>query len=264
MQPDSPFPCAEVSSLPKTASSLAKRLSLDGAAADAWLGGGLRADGLHELYAAQAEDGVSATGFALLIAQLQCRARHKPLIWVREARSIAQTGMPYGPGLLDLGLKPDAITLLMLPDARAVLRAGLDSVRDGALGAVLIELVGRQPLFDLTASRRFALAAAETGTIALFTRSKAEPIPSAAHTRWEVANAPSRSLEAGSPGFPAFALTLLRHRGGRDGLHLILEWDRDTASFRQRDERGDTAPLSCAQPAMAGGRTAGSGTARAA
>jgi hypothetical protein len=80
-----------------------------------------------------------------------------------------------------------------------------------------------------------------------------EPSPSAAHTRWQVMAAPSMALEANAPGRPAFDLTLLRHRGGRDGLHIIMEWDRDTGSFRERGEHIVTAPLSRASSAMVGG-----------
>jgi protein ImuA len=162
-------------------------------------------------------------------------------------------GLPYGPGLRDLGLNPDSMTLLMLPDAKAVLRAALDSVRAGVAGAVLIELAGRQLLLDLTATRRFALAAAETGTMVLLGRIRADPSPSAAHSRWQVTAAPSIAFEANAPGRAAFDLSLLRHRGGRDGLHLIVEWDGDTGSFRQRREHADAAPLPRARPAVVGG-----------
>lgn len=223
-----------------------------GAVADIWLGGGLKAGRLHELYAAQPEDGICAVGLALLLAQLQCRAQHKPLIWVREERGISQIGLPYGPGLIELGLDPATITLLMLPDARAVLRAGLDSLRAGVAAAVLIELAGKQRLLDLTATRRFALAAADSGAMALMARIGADPAPSAAHSRWQVATASSQALEANAPGRAAFALHLLRHRGGRDGLRLILEWDRDTGSFQQRSDHIGGATLSRALSAMAG------------
>jgi hypothetical protein len=47
------------------------------------------------------------------------------------------------------------------------------------------------------------------------------PSPSAAHTRWQVA-APFRRAGGQCPGHPAFALTLLRHRGGREGWPPIL------------------------------------------
>ena len=44
----------------------------------------------------------------------------------------------------------------------------------------------------------------------LLARGEAKPCPSAAHTRWQVAAAPSRALEAHAPGAPAFVLDLLR------------------------------------------------------
>lgn len=218
---------------------------------DAALGGGLRADGLHEFHAAEALDLAGTLGFALLVARLRRELDGRPLIWARQDDA---PGLPYGPGLVELGIDPDAVTLLTLADGKALLRAGLDSVRDGTAAAVLLELHGRQPLLDLTATRRLALAGAQSATMVLLARSAASPLPSAAHTRWQVAAAPSQPLgaqplPADAPGHPAFALTLLRHRGGREGLSITLEWNRDTVSFRER------APLPGALPALAAGGT---------
>ena len=217
---------------------------------EAWLdqalAGGLRADGLHEFHAADPLDAAATLGFALLVARLRRELDGRPLIWARQDDA---PGKPYGPGLVELGLDPDAITLLMLEDGKAVLRAGLDCVRDGAAAAVLLELHGRQPLLDLTATRRLALAGATSATMVLLARAQAPPVPSAAHTRWQVAAAPSLPLPADAPGFPAFALTLLRRRGGGEGLSITLEWNRDLVSFRQR------TPLPGAVPAVAAGGT---------
>lgn len=207
---------------------------------DDWIGGGLRGDGLHEFHAAGPDDLASTLSVALLLgAWPVAGSARQGLIWLRRGSRSA----PYGPGLVALGLDPGAITLLSLGDDRAVLRAALDAVRAGASGAVLVELAGRQPLLDLTATRRLVLAAGETGMLVLLVRSDAEPSPSAAYSRWRVASAPSCPLEANAPGLPAFALDLLRHRGGREGLHIILEWNRDTASFRERPETAAAAPL---------------------
>jgi protein ImuA len=214
-----------------------------------WLGGGLRGDGLHEFHAAGAEDLASTLSVALLLGARPVTGARPGLIWLRRASK----ALPYGPGLADLGLDPGAITLLSLADDRAVLRAALDAVRAGATGAVLLELAGRQPLLDLTATRRLVLAAGETGTLVLLVRSDAGQSSSAAHSRWRVASAPSCPLEAGAPGLPAFALDLLRYRGGREGLHIILEWNRDTASFREREDVAAAAPLSGRASAVAAG-----------
>lgn len=230
-------------------------------AADRLLEGGLRADGLHEVYAAGAGDGPAALGFTLLLAHLRQRMDGKPTIWVRNARGPSGRALPYGPGLCDLGSDPEAFTVLCLPDGRAVLRAGLDAVRHGSVAAVLVELHGKQPLLDLTATRRLTLAAAETGTMVLIARGDAIQTPSAAHSRWRVAAAPSTALEADAPGAPAFALTLTRHRGGREGACFLLEWNRDSACFA---ERRDGAPLSRAAAALDAERTSATRRDRAA
>jgi protein ImuA len=231
------------------------RVALGIAEVDAWLAGGLRRDALHEAYAAGREDAAGAMALALLVAWLNHRqdgrGGGRPIIWARE---LAAPSLPYGPGLIELGIDPAIITLLLLPDDRAVLRAALDSVRQGAAGTVLIELRGRQPLLDLTATRRLALAAQENATMVWLVRGEAQPVPSAAQTRWGVAHAPA----AGPPARPAFDLTLLRQRGGREGLHIRMEWDRDTASFQQSgDQAADQTfgTIPGAMPAVAAGGT---------
>lgn len=236
---------------------------------DAGLDGGLKPDGLHETYAATANDAAAGLTFLLLLAERKRRqSASGHLLWAREAGA---PGLPYGPGLVEMGIDPAAITLLALPDALSVLRAGLDGLRHGG-ATVLIELHGRQRLYDLTASRRLALAAGTSGAMALVLRSGAPPTPSVAHTRWRITPAPSAALEANAPGAPAFALTLLRQRGGREGLSITLEWDRDQAIFRRPDFPSiagvaDLAiplrsPLFGAVFALAAGRARGGGRPR--
>jgi protein ImuA len=243
LRPPAPSPSAE-------ATPAGARLALGMAEADAWLAGGLRRDALHEAYAAAREDAAGAMALALLVAWLNAGDR-RPIIW---ARTLAAANLPYGPGLIELGIDPAIITLLLLPDSRAVLRAALDSVRQGAAGSVLIELRGRQPLLDLTATRRLALAAQQSATMVWLVRGEAQPVPSAAQTRWQVRHAPAARLGAR----PAFDLTLLRQRGGREGWHIRMEWDRDTASFQQSATQAPDA-LSGAMPAVVAG---GAGRAR--
>lgn len=239
-------------------------IALNAGEVDTELKGGFRAHGLHEFYTAADGANFAPIGFALLLGQLGQDALRGNLLWVREEKAARQGGHPYGPGLAELGVDTSMITLLLLPDAKAVLRAALDCARDAAVAAVVIDLAGRQPLLDLTATRRFTLAAAEKRTMVLIARSGAKPTPSAAHSRWHVGTAPSRALEAHAPGPPAFALELLRQRGGRDGLKITVEWDRDSASFRLRDDAATAPPLSCPASAVAFGRAGDSVRSRAA
>lgn len=231
----------------------APRISFGCDVADRELNGGLRADGLHEFYARSRQDIVATISFALLIGQLCQRRDGRTLIWAREVQAARNGGNPYGPGLAALGIDTRKLVLLILPDAKAVLRAALDAARDAAVAAVVVELTGRQPQLDLTATRRFALAAAEKDTMVLSVRLAASPTPSAAHSRWQIAAAPSRALNQHVPGAPAFEVELLRQRGGRDGISFIMEWDGDSASFRLGNSAATAPPLSRPRSAMAVG-----------
>ena len=213
---------------------------------DRALGGGLAAGACHELFA-RADGGasgdMSATGFALMLAQRLMKPG-EPMLWLREEKAQRRATLS-GPGLADLGFDPDRLVLGLLPDARALLRAGVDALRaTGALGAVLIEMAGHAPLLDLTASRRFALAAEASGvTLLLLRTGGAKPAPSAARTRWDIGPSPSLRLEADAPGHPMLAVTLLRQRGGPAGFQWTLEWDRDAGLFRPAAFPGARLPL---------------------
>lgn len=208
-------------------------------AIDGRIAGGLMRRALHEFFAASVEDGSAAAGFAIMVAMLGCAGR--PVIWVREGRNGRRTGQLHATGLAELGFDPDDLILIDGQDALAVLRAGADIVKCGEVGAVVIELWGKSPLFDLTASRRVSLAAAGSGVLTLVLRVDAEPMPSAAQTRWRIAAAPSSPLATNAPGHPAFDIALLRHRGGIAGFETRLEWNRDARCF---------APLSGGVPAV--------------
>jgi protein ImuA len=121
---------------------------------------------------------------------------------------------------------------------------------------VLIEPWGAAGPNSLTISRRLMLAADLSGVTAVMLRVAAQPAASAAETRWQVAAAPSRLLEAEAPGLPAFDVTLLRRRGGAAGQSWIVEWNRDRLVFSPRGERG-AAPLSRPVVSVPAGGAAG-------
>ncbi len=212
---------------------------------DARVGGGLARGALHEFYTAAAEDSSAAAAFAVALA-MRGISRGKPLVWVREKQCAARVGHLYAAGLVELGFDPDDLFLVDAPDTRAALRASADIVKCGDVGAVIIEPYGKAPMLDLTASRRLAMAAAASGVLTLMLRVDAQPMPSAAQTRWQVASASSSPLAANAPGNPAFDIVLLRHRSGIPGFETHLEWNRDTKSFGS-----SFAPLSGRVPADA-------------
>lgn len=220
-------------------------IGLDVPEVDRWLKGGLRRDGLHEFYAPSGSPPGPAMALALLAGMRNC-GQGRSLMWLR-ARGGRRKDGPHAPGLAELGIDPAALLLLELADPADLLVAGVESLRHGGAGAVVLELRGRCRALDLTASRRLALAAERSGTMALIVRGDARPVPSAAHTRWQVSAAPSRALPANAPGHPVFDLQLLRQRGGAEGLHVQLEWNREQAVFR--------TPIYGDPPAVPAGRT---------
>lgn len=208
---------------------------------------------LHEIHTAEPEDSSSAAALSLLLAaraRTAAEAEDQAITWVRDHGEARRQGRLYPPGLVELGINPDHILYIDAADSIAVLRAAADAVRCAPIGAVIVELAGKNPKgLDLTATRRLALSAKKSGVTTFLLRSKAAPMPSAAFSRWQVAAAPSKALAANAVGYPAFDITLLRHRGGLDGLNARLEWNRETRSFQEASDIS-------AVPAISGIRTA--------
>ena len=199
---------------------------------DQALEGGFARGRVHEVFGDLEEEG-AAGGFTLILADLVAGGR--PLFWLR----MAHAGYPYGPGLAALGINPAGLLIGCMADEALLLRAAVDALRCPALGAVVIELRGRSPLLDLTASRRLTLAAEASGVTAFLLRIDGDPVPSTADTRWRVAAAPSAPLPGNAPGMSAFDLSLLRRRSGPDGMRWRLIWDQEQGVFGDAYERHD-------------------------
>ena len=224
--------------------------ALGEAGIDAALGGGLAHGRLHEVVPADEDDGPSAMGFAIMLA---LRATAGPLFWIGEARAGAPRLHP--PGLAELGADPARFLFAEAADEAGLLRAAADAIRSGAVGAVLLAPAGRARLYDLTASRRLNLSAEGSGVTAILLRAAGDDGASAAATRWRIAAAPSRRLEADAPGPPCFSAELLRHRGGIALPAYRLEWDRDDAHFRPAPPlSGDPSALPADERLGGGGR----------
>ena len=224
------------------------RIATGHAALDESLGGGLPRGRVHELFAASGEDAASTTGFATTLA-LRTVGRRFPIFWLRTDEAERLGGRLYGPGLIELGGDPDSLVLGVAPDIKALLKAAADAARCPGLSALIVECHGQCPALDLTASRRLALAAEQSGVTLFLLRLGAQPVPSAADTRWMVGAAPSRLLEAGAPSRPMFEIELLRRRAGPAGMRWRLEWHRDRLVFADPALSGAMVPISSSRPA---------------
>jgi protein ImuA len=218
-------------------------------ALDAAMGGGLARGRVHELFAIEGEDASSATGFAAMLALRA--AEDKPILWLGTDEAERPAGQFYAPGLAELGGNPASLVLGLAPDAKTLLKGAADAARCAGLGALIVECWGKCTLLDLTASRRLALATEQSGVTLLMLRLEAEPVASAADTRWAVSAGPSRPLEADAPGPPVFEIELLRRRAGPSGMRWHLEWDRDRLVFNDPALPGAVVPLPAGRPAAA-------------
>lgn len=188
---------------------------------------GLEAGYLHEVHG-QGDDRAAALAFALGAA-----AGEGALFLIRQRRGSRAMAWPCGDGLAGLGLVPSRLTLVEAEDERQVLRAALEAARCPDVAGVVLESSGRFVAYDLTASRRFALAMERGQGRVIVLRLDAEPRPSSAQTRWAVSSAPSFPLAARAPGRPALQAELLRCRGGPAGQRWRLEWDMEHGAFRE-------------------------------
>jgi len=227
-----------------------------------WCRGGLARGCLHEVYAADEEDAAAAAGFA---AALALAGAATPLVWLRPGHAGAGQGRLHATGLAELGLAPDALLLVVAADVPALLRAAADVARCPGVGTLVMESWGPMPTLDLTATRRLVLAAERSGVTVVSLRCRAEPVASAAATRWRVAAGPSTALEANAPGGPAFVVECLRRRGGAPAPARRVEWNRETRCFEPRSEhrpdylpehRPGEAPLAGAGLSLAAGGAA--------
>ncbi|AQR63369.1 hypothetical protein BZG35_05460 [Brevundimonas sp. LM2] len=191
---------------------------------------------LHDIHARSPADAVAANAFALGLATRATRDR--PMVWAIQTLAGQEAGALHGPGLHEWGLRPESVLVVRVRDATALLAAGEEALKSGAVGAVLMSGWGETKAMSLTASRRLALAARAGGSTAFVVRAAATSAPSAAETRWSVRSALSTGLEAGAPGRPAFVAALTRSRQGAAPTEWTLEWDRETRAF------AEPAPLS--------------------
>lgn len=201
---------------------------------------GLAQGKLHELYAPDVDDAPSLAGFATMLA---LRIEAGPVAWLRTEAAERTMGRLYMPGLVELGGDPGSLILALLPDDRALLRTAADAAACSGLGTVVVECWGAAPLLTLTASRRLALAAEKSGVTLFVLRIGAQPVPSAASTRWSISAAPSVTMAPDAPGHAMIEIELLRQRSGPAGMRCKMEWDGEERAFRKPALSGAVATL---------------------
>jgi protein ImuA len=223
------------------------RIPLGCPSADAALKGGLQQGALHEIFAASGHE-AAATGFACAAALRLSGAKH--LLWIRQDFSALEQGEIAPTGLIEFGVNPSRVLILGVANASDAVRAAKDALSSRALGAIVIETIGKPKILDLVTSRRLTLAASKQGVTALLLRFGAEPDASAAETRWCVRAAHSHPNDE-DWGKPIFETDLVRNRHGSTG-HWVMEWSCDDGFFKERPaDRGAVVSASSDRPLAA-------------
>jgi protein ImuA len=204
-----------------------QQLALDVPAIDAALGGGLARGAVHALRPAAPVHRGAAFGFALALAGHASRHAHGHVVWIETPFAAAETGRPYA-GLESFGLALARVLVVRVPRVLDVLWVMEEALTCRGIAAVIAELTQD---VDLTASRRLALAARESGGLGLLVHHRVSPQPNAAMTRWRIAAAPSRPDAYGGLGPAAFDLSLTKNRLGPCGRWTIL-WDHHERAFQ--------------------------------
>lgn len=199
---------------------------------DAVLGGGLRRAALHELRTEESRNAAAMTGFAVALLARLGTEDARPLLWIVEKTVSLETGLPYGGGLRTFGLDPARLIVVRVTRPLDALWVFEEGLRCAGLAAVVAELRGNPRQLDLTASRRLALRAAESGVTGLLLRPSAHGEPGAASTRWRISPLPSAPDPefTDSIGLPAWRLALERNRHGITGV-FDVEWNHEQRSF---------------------------------
>lgn len=175
-------------------------------------GGGLPLGALHEV-TGDAWGAAAALFLAGVLARLP-----GPVLWVLARHDL------FAPGLAGAGLPPHRLLHAEMGEARHILPAMEEGLREPGLAGVVGELPGR---LALTATRRLQLAAGRSGSTAFLLRrplrGEALDEPSAALSRWRVLPAP----QADAPwlGRARWQVALWRVRGGAGGTWMVEACD---------------------------------------
>jgi protein ImuA len=195
---------------------------------DAALGGGLLFGALHELSPRASTHFGAAAGFALALASL--RQGSKQTLWIQQEFAVAGAGALYGPGLDLIGLPSEQFLILRVSRAQDALWAMEETLKCRAAVTVVAELRDDGPWTDLTATRRLALAARESGGIGFLLRHRSSAAPSPAATRWEIAAVSGARDRFGGLGPATFALSLVKNRRGPCARWLVA-WNHHERVF---------------------------------
>ena len=194
---------------------------------------GCPAQQLHELWAARSSDHAAVTAFALAVA----KESEKPILWVASTAIIREQGLPYAPGLLHMGLKPETLILIRTATGKDALWALEEGIKADAFSLVVGELED----ISLKNSQRLSIALQAHNTKGILLMRNTQEPQSAAYSRRRITPEPSAQHPALSNAVTESHVKVqaLKHRAGIKPHAFSMEWNHETHRFDLVSPLGD-------------------------
>ncbi len=211
---------------------------------------------LSEAVPARPRDAAAAAGFTCALALRASAGRPRSsAVWISEDMAAREIGLPYGRGLEAMGLDPARLIFVRTRGPAESLWAMEEALKSRA-AAIVAESWITPRAYDLSASRRLALAARRGGGFGLLLLlracGEAARLTSAAQLRFEIAAQPPLSAQTSgrraqsleTPGPPGWRLRIAKARAGLPGIGDVdplvwrdISFDSEKAVFHAFSER---------------------------
>jgi protein ImuA len=200
---------------------------------------------LHEIFTDAPRNSGALLGFSLAAARELITAERPAVLYLQLISDTAETGLPYAPGLLSLGVDPDCLILIRAESIIELLWAAEEALVCRAVAVVIADIGTDHKALDFTASRRLGLRAAESEGTFLLLRYGLGRSVSAARLRWHVSPEISSEtpFDARAPGDSRWRLKLEKGLWrGKANQEWLLSWTKNGFDIVDTPDTSRTAP----------------------
>jgi protein ImuA len=215
---------------------------------------------LHEVFTDAHRNGGAVLGFAMAAARGFLTSERPAILYLQLQHETAETGFPYGVGLIGFGIDPGAVIFIRAASIVELLWAAEEALACKAVATVIADIGSDPKALDFTATRRLNMKAAETKGAFLLLRYGLGRTASAARLRWHVKPEPSGIMPF-DPRAPGQSRWLVRlEKGlwhGEPNKEWLLGWTKngfDIVDTPDANRAPAATPVPRALPAAVGDR----------
>ncbi|WP_417624583.1 ImuA family protein [Paremcibacter congregatus] len=192
-------------------------------------GGGLRLDAIHEFLPEDFTARAAAYGFLTALIGRLMRQGTGPAIFCDFQRRTADRLLPFGPGLMALGLDPGRLIHVQSASETDFFWS-LEEALTCSRPLAVVGIAGETSLYDFTESKRLNLRAQRQGKPLFLLRSGEAAGATACATRWQIGSLPGGRAPA-------------QAGQSRRGFFFTSPWRPLLAAFAGPGPRGAPADL---------------------